>query len=181
MWRKVAPVPAGLGGIPHSHCGRVSSPANTGAYNRVYCTSQGEGGVAKAAGLRRRIQADARHLSTRRAFLAAAAWPVLAWTEAVIAQPNQKPAIVGWISVRSREAELDLVAAFKEGLTALGYREGQQYAIEGRWAASRPERLQSLAEELAAKKPALIVAVFIDTIRAAAKAAPATPIVALGE
>ncbi|HKA44828.1 MAG TPA: ABC transporter substrate-binding protein [Burkholderiales bacterium] len=118
---------------------------------------------------------------TRRAFLAAAAgWPALAWVEKVLAQPKQKPAIVGWLSLRSHESDADVLAAFKEGLAALGYREGQQFAIEGRWAGSRIERMQSLAEELAATKPAVIVGWGLDATRAAAKAAPATPIVAVG-
>jgi ABC-type uncharacterized transport system substrate-binding protein len=73
----------------------------------------------------------------------------------------------------------DWFAAFKEGLAALGYREGQQFAIEGRWADSRKERLQSLVEELAARKPAVLVADSLEATRAAAKAAPATPIVAI--
>src|SRR5262245_16238315 len=87
----------------------------------------------------------------RRAFLAAAAaWPALASIEAVLAQPNQKPAIVGWLSFNSVESDADLLTALKEGLAALGYREGQQIAFEGRWAESRLERMTSLAEALAA-------------------------------
>ncbi|HKA44830.1 MAG TPA: ABC transporter substrate-binding protein [Burkholderiales bacterium] len=126
-----------------------------------------------------RTDPDARRCSTRRAFLAAAAvWPALAWIKAVLAQPKQKPAIVGWLGLGSRESEGDQLAALKEGLAALGYREEQQFAIEGRWAESRKERMQSVAEELAARKPAVIVTWGIEATRAAAKAAPATPIVA---
>jgi putative ABC transport system substrate-binding protein len=68
----------------------------------------------------------------------------------------------------------------KEGLAELGYLEGQQFAIEERWADSRRERMRSLAEELAAKKPAVIVAAFSDAIRAAMKATSTTPIVMVG-
>src|SRR5262245_23686783 len=127
------------------------------------------------------MRANAPLGPTRRAFLAAAAaWPALAWIEAVLAQPSQKPAIVGWLSLRSRESEASRLADLKEGLAALGYKEGQQFAIEERWAESRKERMQSLAEELAARKPAVIVAVDLEATKAAAKAAPATPIVATG-
>mgnify|MGYP006351592299 CR=1 FL=1 len=45
-----------------------------------------------------------------------------------------------------------------EGLAALGWKEGAQYVIEERWANGRVDRLQRLAEELAARKPAIIVA-----------------------
>jgi ABC-type uncharacterized transport system substrate-binding protein len=136
--------------------------------------------VAKVVGPRRRVRPYLSRPSTRRAFLAAAAaWSALAWIEAVLAQPKPKPAIVGWLSLFSREREAYRLAAVKEGLAALGYREGQQFAIEQRWAESRKERLQSLAEELAARKPAVLVADSVETTRAAAKAAPATPIVAI--
>ena len=132
-------------------------------------------GVPFVAGSRRRVSR-----STRRIFLAAAAaWPALAWIETVLAQPKPKPAIVGWLSLKSRESAADQLAAFREGLAALGYREGQQFAMEGRWAESRVERMHSLAEELAARKPAVIVVDATEATRAAAKAAPATPIVAV--
>jgi ABC-type uncharacterized transport system substrate-binding protein len=138
--------------------------------------------VASRRELRCRVRPDVRRRSTRRAFLAAAAaWSALAWIEAVLAQPKPKPAIVGWLSLGSRESDPDQLAALKEGLAALGYREGQQFAIEGRWADSRLERMQSVAGELAARKPAIIVAWGVDATRAAAKAAPATPIVAVGD
>ncbi|HKA40810.1 MAG TPA: ABC transporter substrate-binding protein [Burkholderiales bacterium] len=137
--------------------------------------------MGKVAGSPRPVRPHARRHSTRRTFLAAtAAWPALAWIEPVLGQPKPKPAIVGWLSLGSRESAAYQLAALKEGLVALGYREGQQFAIEGRWAESRLERLQSLAEELVARKPAVIVAVFLEATNAAAKAAPATPIVAVG-
>src|SRR5262249_22943313 len=148
----------------------------------IMASIKGEDGVGKVAGSRRRVRPDTRRQSTRRAFIAGAvAWSSLAWIEPIRGQPKPKPAIVGWLSVSSRESDADHLAAFKEGLAALGYREGQRYAIEGRWAEGRLERMQSLTEELAAGKPAVIVAWTIAAIRAAAKAAPATPIVAVGE
>jgi putative ABC transport system substrate-binding protein len=69
------------------------------------------------------------------------------------------------------------LTAFKEGLAALGWKEGSQLVIEERWADGRYAPLQSLAEDLAAKKPAVIVAAPVTSVRAAAKAAPKTPIV----
>src|SRR4029453_1342918 len=68
------------------------------------------------AGSRRRVRR-----STRRAFLgAAAAWSVLAWIEAVFAQPKPKPAIVGWLSLSSRESDADRLAPPQGGPFAPG-------------------------------------------------------------
>jgi putative ABC transport system substrate-binding protein len=115
--------------------------------------------------------------STRRALLlAGAAWPALVWTGALLAQSKQ-PILIGWLNGGSRESSGHYLTAFKEGLAALGWKEGSQVVIEERWANGRSERLQSLAQELAAKKPAVIVAAPATTIRAAAKGAPKTPIV----
>lgn len=98
----------------------------------------------------------------------------------VFAQAKKAPAVIGWLNFGSRESFSHQLAAFKEGLAALGHREGQQFVIEERWADHRRERLQSLAEEIAAKRPAVIVAVFSFAVSAAAKAAPTTPIVLVG-
>jgi ABC-type uncharacterized transport system substrate-binding protein len=117
--------------------------------------------------------------STRRAFLlAAAAWPVLGWTGSVFAQSKQ-PVLIGWLHAGSREVNGRLFAAFKEGLAALGWKEGSQVVIEERWADGRSDRLPALAGELAAKGPAVIVAGPVAAAAAATKAAPKTPIVLL--
>jgi len=133
------------------------------------------------AGSRRRVRADVSRRSTRRDFLiTAAAWPALAWMGAVRAQSKQRPVVIGWLSILSGETAGNRLVAFKEGLAALGWKEGSQFVIEERWADGRHARLQSLADELAAKKPALIVAMTIPAARAAAKAAPNIPIVFTG-
>jgi putative ABC transport system substrate-binding protein len=69
------------------------------------------------------------------------------------------------------------LTAFKEGLATQGWKEGAQCVIEERWANGRLDRLPSLAEELAARKPAIIVAALVAAVIAAAKTAPRTPIV----
>ena len=90
------------------------------------------------------------------------------------------PVLIGWIHFGSRESFSHHLAAFKKGLTAMGYSEGQRFVIEERWANNRPERLSTVATELAARKPAVIVAIFSNAAGAAAKAAPSTPIVVSG-
>ncbi|MGH8700009.1 MAG: ABC transporter substrate-binding protein, partial [Burkholderiales bacterium] len=94
-----------------------------------------------------------------------------------LGQPKKAPVLIGWLSVYSRETGAQRFAAFKEGLAALGWKEGSQFVIEERWANGRRDRLEPLAEELAAKKPAIIVTLTVAAAAAAAKAAPKTPIV----
>src|SRR5258706_6921 len=106
------------------------------------------------AGLRRGAGADTAYRSSRRTLLlAVAAWPMLAWTEAVFAQPKQSPVLIGWFEVGSRNTSEHRLTAFKEAFAALGWKEGIDYHLEERWADGRVERLQALAEELAAKRP----------------------------
>ncbi len=132
------------------------------------------------AGLRRRVRADAARRSTRRNFLlAAAAWPALAWTRVVVAQ-SKPPVLIGWLSFSSRESGARSLAALKEGLAALGWKEGSQIVIEERWADGQDDRLASFTQELAAKKLALIVASTLRAAVNAAKGAPKIPIVMVG-
>ncbi len=92
----------------------------------------------------------------------------------------QAPVTIGWLNFGSLELDAQLLAAFKEGLAALGWKEGSQVVIEERWANGRIERLPLLAQELAAKNPAVIVAAPTQSLAAVAKAAPKTPIVQVG-
>ena len=119
------------------------------------------------AGLRRRVRADAAYHSTRREFLiSAVAWPAVAWAGAVFAQAKP-PVLIGWLSLSSRETSRTLTG-LKEGLAALGWKEGSNYVLDERWADGREDRLLSLAKELATKKPAVIVtSSMLVTIRAA--------------
>ncbi len=89
---------------------------------------------------------------------------------------TKPPVLIGWLNGGSRESSGHFLAAFKEGLAAFGWKEGSQFVIEERWTGGR-ERLQLLAEELAARKPAIIVAAPLPAATAAAKAAPNTPVV----
>ena len=95
----------------------------------------------------------------------------------LIAQSKQ-PVVIGWLHSASRKSNEHSIAAFKEGMAELGWKEGSNFVLEERWATGRVDRLPALAGELAAKKPAVIVAGPSVAVAAASKAAPGTPIVA---
>lgn len=112
----------------------------------------------------------------RRDFLLSAAYAAALTARDAFAQKTA-PVVVGWFLYGSREAGAHLIAAFREGMSALGYKEGVNYVIEGRWADGRSDRLAPLAQELARAKPALVVASPSQPVAAASKAMPNTPIV----
>jgi ABC-type uncharacterized transport system substrate-binding protein len=67
--------------------------------------------------------------------------------------------------------------ALLERLRELGYVEGQNLAVERRWAEGRAERYHELAAELVALKPDVIVAAFTPSVSAAKRATSTIPIV----
>ncbi len=116
-------------------------------------------------------------VETRRRWLAAsAALPALAALGTLHAQANP-PVVIGWLGAASRDADRNQLNAFNEGMAALGWKMGARYVLEARHADGYPERLPALALELAAKKPAVILATLSPPAIAAAAAAPTTPVV----
>ena len=92
------------------------------------------------------------------------------------AQPV-RPARIGYLSFSSPELSGYLFDAFKQGLRDLGYVEGKNVLIEGRWAMGQAERLPDLAKELVAMKPDVIAALSGPATRAMQKAMTTIPIV----
>src|SRR5205823_916003 len=91
-------------------------------------------------------------------------------------QPPKVP-MIGFLAPGPREARAHLLAGFLQGLRELGYAEGQNIAIEYRFAASN-DGLPDLAAELVGLGVGLIVAAAGTPAALAAKQATATiPIV----
>ena len=100
--------------------------------------------------------------------------------QALLGQGKKEPVLIGWLSPGTRAGNALNLAAFKEGMAAFGWKEGATYVLHERWADGQIARLPALADEIAAYKPALIVAAIVPTARAVAKVAPNTPIVLVG-
>ena len=94
----------------------------------------------------------------RRAFLATLTGGLLAAPLAAEAQPPSKVPRIGFLATNSPAEYPDLLEAFRQGLRDLGYVEGQNIAIEYRWAEGRVERFSDFAVELVGLKVDVIVA-----------------------
>jgi putative ABC transport system substrate-binding protein len=98
-----------------------------------------------------------------------------------VAQPAGKVHRIGWLSPGLPRLDHDPpVDAFRQGLRALGYVEGQNLIITYRWAEGKIERLPDLAAELVQLQVEVIVAVGSAATRAAQHATRTIPTVMTG-
>src|ERR1044071_2514817 len=96
------------------------------------------------------------------------------------AQQRTTP-LVGYVSATDRITDVTRAEAIRIGLRKLGYVEGQNVAIEYRYAQGQRDRYTALLGELVRVKPALIIVAGGDPlVRAALKATDAIPIVMTG-
>ena len=95
------------------------------------------------------------------------------------AQQKAMP-VIGWLGLGSPQAggTRYVLAAFRQGLGEAGFVEGQNVAIEHRWAEGQYDRLPALAAELVGRRVDVIVSNGGEPVAAAAKTATSTiPIV----
>jgi putative ABC transport system substrate-binding protein len=102
---------------------------------------------------------------------AAAAWPV-----AARGQQQQMP-VIGYLHTASPGPFAPYVATFRQALREAGFIEGQNVAIEYRWAEGRYDRLPAMAAELAGRPVSVIVAQGGAPAALAAKATNTIPVV----
>jgi ABC-type uncharacterized transport system substrate-binding protein len=113
----------------------------------------------------------------RREFLGyltgAAAWPLVAR-----AQPSAKHYRIGYLGAGSKSVLPIALDAFLRQLRQLGYIEGENLAIEYRWAGDRDDQLIGLANDLVAQKvDVIVVEGHTPAIQAAQEATRTIPIV----
>src|SRR5262245_27645544 len=97
-----------------------------------------------------------RH-TRRRAFIsllggAAAAWPLAARAQ----QPGMP--VIGYLRSGSRAASSQVEAAFRQGLSSMGFIEGRNVAIDYQYAENQNDRLMALTADLLRQPVAVIYA-----------------------
>jgi len=112
----------------------------------------------------------------RRTFMTLVSGGLLAAPLATEAQQARKVPRVGVLAGQSAEISPPILT-LREGLRELGYVEGQNIAIEWRWAHGKDERFPDLAAELVSLKVDIIVAPPTASAQAAQRATKTIPIV----
>jgi putative ABC transport system substrate-binding protein len=100
-------------------------------------------------------------------------------TRPLRAQQKAMP-VIGYLISGSPGSNAPNVAAFRQGLSEAGYIEGQNLAIEYRWAEGRYDRLPGLAADLVGRNIDVIVTSAAPGIQAAKSATSTIPIVFIG-
>jgi len=114
----------------------------------------------------------------RREFMALVGGGALTWSLAARAQQPAMP-VIGFLHLGSDVGMEPIIEAFRSGLAALGYREGETIRVLYRFADGNVERFSEMTTELASLGIKIIVTSGTTAIRAAHAAAPNVPIVSM--
>jgi putative ABC transport system substrate-binding protein len=112
----------------------------------------------------------------RRDFISLLSGAVIVWPRAGRAQRPTMP-VIGFLHGGSPGPYQHLVAAFQQGLNETGYVEGQNVAVEYRWAEDHYDRLPGMAADLVRRKVSVIAAITTPAALAAEATATTIPII----
>src|SRR5438046_3280318 len=112
----------------------------------------------------------------RREFITFLGGAATAWPVGARAQQSAMP-VIGYLSSLGQAISVRFDAAFRRGLSDVGYVEGQNVSVEYRWITDRYDALPAMATDLVQRQVAVIFALGPPAVLAAKAASPTIPIV----